>query len=221
MGPTGVAALKEIFKAAEEAGLSTEDINIYLKGKGYLKTKDKPSSLRTDKKSDEIILAEVDVYKKGYSLLSTLIFKVYPVFFFLSLFMFPIFKMVTMSTCLLSDLMPFGDVVAAPFINCDMCRGLLGAPRLSNLSKDDFIRNYAYTGRPILVEGAALNWSAVQTFSYDYFKSLYLSVPSSLDEDFSTPQFFSYSSNIKDLRDLFSLPNEVASMETEKWYIGW
>ena len=73
----------------------------------------------------------------------------------------------------------------------------------------------------MVIEGAADDWSAMNVFSYDYFKDLYLRTPGSLDDDNIKGQFFSYSSNIMDLKELFNLPVERAEMKIERWYIGW
>lgn len=209
-----VAQIRELLKTAKTRGLTDENIAVYLRGKGQ------PFTFTTDKKTDKVVPVEVDVYQRSWSLLNTLIFKIYPILFISSLFIYPLFKMVTMSTCLVSGVSPIGEVVS-PILDCDMCRGVNEAPRLSDLGKEDFIRNYAYTGKPLLVEGAVSNWSALHVFSYDYFKSIYDSSPSSLDEDDSNGQFFSYSSSIYNLKHFFSLPRDMVSMKTEKWYIGW
>ena len=102
-----------------------------------------------------------------------------------------------------------------------VCEGVTGAFRFANLSREDFVRNHAYSAKPIVVEGAALGWSAMDVFSYEYFKDLYLRIPGSLDDDNIKGQFFSYSSNIMDLKDLFRQPTKHAEMKTERWYIGW
>lgn len=102
-----------------------------------------------------------------------------------------------------------------------MCEGVTGALRFVNLSREDFVHHHAYSAKPIVVEGAALGWSAIDVFSYDYFKDLYQQIPGSLADDNIKGQFFSYSSNIMDLKDFFQLPTEQAEMKTERWYIGW
>ena len=102
-----------------------------------------------------------------------------------------------------------------------VCEGVTGALRFVNLSREDFVHHHAYSAKPIVVEGAALRWPAMDVFSYDYFKNLYLQTPGSLDDDNIKGQFFSYSSNIMDLKNLFELPTEHVEMKTERWYIGW
>lgn len=212
-----VAGIRRLLKTAKARGLTDEDINRYLKENGYSFTS------RTNKKTDEVVEGKQPVpYKtRACSLINLVAFKLSPALLILYTLLYPLFNgMVAGSTCLVTHLSPFGEVIV-PLANCDMCRGVHGAPRLSNLSREDFVRHYAYSSRPILVEGAVLNWSAVEVFSYDYFKDLYLSVPGSLEEDNFTGQFFAYNSNVGNLKELFSLPVEVASMQAEKWYVGW
>lgn len=195
-----VLRVRKVIKGARERGMSDEDIGKCFRRNGYVET--------------------ADPWQRGRSLLNCLLFKVYPAIFAVLLVSYPLFRLAGGYACLLVEVSPFGEAVN-PVMDCKICEGVTEAPRLTNLSKDDFMRNYAYTSRPILVVGAVLNWSAVDVFSYEYFKSLYMDSPESLEEDNSRGQFFAYSSNIHDLKDLFSLPSEVASMETEKWYIGW
>lgn len=197
-----IARIRRMIREAKSGGMTGKEIKRCFQEKGY--------------RYEE----EFDPYTKSCSILNCLLFKVYPVIFLLLMLSYPLVRMLSGYACLLVEVSPFGEVVN-PMVNCDICEGVTGAPRLRNLSRDDFMRNYAYTSRPILVEGAVLNWSAVEVFSYDFFKELYMSRPESLEEDNSRGQFFAYSSNIGSLQDLFSLPSEVASMQSEKWYIGW
>ena len=206
-----VQKLKKIFENAKAKGLTETELKSFLHENGCLPA---------DKKTDDVNLEGPSVYQRSCSLLNTLIFKVYPIIFLLCLSVYPLYKLAVGSPCLVNEVSPFGEILT-PLVSCKMCEGVTGAPRLTNLSKEDFVRNYAYNGRPILVEGAVLHWSAIKVFSYEYFKDLYLSAPASLEEDKNSGQFFSYSSSIEDLEHLFSLPDEVASMATEKWYIGW
>ena len=48
-----------------------------------------------------------------------------------------------------------------------------------------------------------------------------MQVPEAMDADINSGHFFSYSSRIKDLKELFEMSAERASMASEKWYIGW
>ncbi len=206
-----IIGIKKILVEAKAKGLTEKDLQTYLLEQGYLPA---------DKKTDGVSLDEPSAYTRSLSLLNSLIFKWYPIFFAFCLFLYPLYKLGTGSPCLVNEVSPFGEIVT-PLVDCSICEGVTGAPRFSNISQDEFVKNYAYNGKPILVEGAVLHWSAIKVFSYEYFKNLYLSAPSSLEEDGNRGQFFSYSSNVHDLHHLFSLPDEVASMSAEKWYIGW
>ena len=41
------------------------------------------------------------------------------------------------------------------------------------LFQEEFLEKYAFSMQPVLVEDAQLNWTASETFSYDYFKKIY------------------------------------------------
>lgn len=58
---------------------------------------------------------------------------------------------------------PFTMEMLRPLANCSaMCQGLEdGVPRLETISKEDFMNNFAKTGRPLLVTGVASKWPAL------------------------------------------------------------
>ena len=123
-------------------------------------------------------------------------------------------------TCLTSWLSL--DQVSLPAHTCDFCVNITGALRLSNLSKTEFVTKYAYSGIPIVVTDATDRWKARKVFSYEFFKDLYLKNPRALDNDHNDGQFFAYRSDVNDLYDLFSLPEDRSTLEGgKKWYIGW
>lgn len=206
--------LSRIFEQAKSAGLSDEEIKQCLRDEGLLQP---PSAHAADQDKD-IIYQKLS--EKAWNILNILIFKVYPIVILCALFAYPLFKLYNGSPCLVTEVFPFSEAVI-PFSDCRMCEGVVEAPRLVNLSQEDFIRRYAYKSKPIVVVGAANDWPALDTFSYDYFKDLYTGMPGSLEGDNTQGQFFAYSSDIKDLEDLFELPSEVATMSKERWYIGW
>lgn len=154
------------------------------------------------------------------NLISFTFFKVIPALFCVFLLHFPLLQLFTGSTCVLSPPLMLTEIMH-PLVNCSMCQGVTEAPRFVNLTRKEFALHHAHSSRPIVVVGAALDWPAMQVFSYDYFRGLYYSFPESLDADTSKGQFFSYSSNIHDLKELFELTSERAAMITERWYIGW
>lgn len=116
---------------------------------------------------------------------------------------------------------PFDGLVSLPITDCSFCEGITEAPRIRNLSMDDFVRKYAYIGVPIVVTDATDGWRARRLFTYNYFKNLYANNPQSLEEDTNEGQFFTYRSDLDDLYDLFNLPEERAALRGKKWYIGW
>ena len=108
--------------------------------------------------------------------------------------------------------------ILGPLADCDFCKGVNHAPRLSNLSRVEFIQKYGFSGQPIIVTDATSTWKASSVFSYDFFKQLYLSRPGSLENDTEFGQFFRYSSNVRNLQELFNMSEDSAG---ERWYIGW
>lgn len=111
--------------------------------------------------------------------------------------------------------------IMGPLIDCNFCKGIDHAPRLSNLSQVEFIQKYGFSGQPIIVTDATSSWKAMSVFSYDFFKQLYMSRPGSLDNDTESGQFFQYSSNIRNLQELFSMSEDSVKFKNERWYIGW
>lgn len=199
-----ISRLRSILTKARSAGVSERELRKYLEAEEFL-----PSGGGRGKPS-----------RYGCLSLHCIVFRVLPAVLLLSLFYFPLSELLNGSPCLVSQLSPFPEL-AHPVLNCSFCEGVTGAPRHVNLSRREFMHKYAYTGRPVVVVEAASSWPAINVFSYDYFKNLYLQTPESIDADKNSGQFFSYSSNIQNLQDLFDLSSERASMASEKWYIGW
>lgn len=56
--------------------------------------------------------------------------------------------------------------------NCDFCRTVTQIDRVSDLSSEQFEQKYAYTGRPVIVTDATVNWTASDVFSFNYLKSV-------------------------------------------------
>lgn len=75
---------------------------------------------------------------------------------------------------------------------------------------------YAYSGRPVVVVDAAINWTATEVFSFPFFKSLYEGVDGNC-------QFFPYRTEFKSLREVFEMSAGRSLLEkgTEPWYVGW
>ena len=109
-----------------------------------------------------------------------------------------------------------------PPVNCRICCGLTQVDHVSRLSHEQFEERYAYSGRPVIVTDAMSNWSALQTFNFEFFRGIYSHDSPTLvaSEDC---QFFPYESGFRNLSDVFLMTNERANLHSgsEPWYIGW
>lgn len=155
---------------------------------------------------------------------SFIMFIVLPILFLLtipSLFAYSAISTIREGSHCISWWLPFDGLVSLPPTDCSFCAGVTEAPRLKNLSIEDFVHKYAYTGVPIIVTDATSRWRARKLFTYNYFKELYADNPQSLEDDTKEGQFFTYRSDLDDLYDLFTLPEERAALRGKKWYIGW
>jgi histone arginine demethylase JMJD6 len=74
----------------------------------------------------------------------------------------------------------FFNSVTRPIDNCDsMCPpNLRKIERISNISKEDFLAKYAYTGVPVIITDAIAEWSALKTFNFKFLKDLYMNIDS-------------------------------------------
>ena len=158
---------------------------------------------------------------------STICFVVLPVLLAVSLILSPVVLIssaVRQGEACLSSILPIldnSDLVQRELNDCRFCEGLTEVPKLSNLSIEDFVYKYAYSGKPIMVSDATDQWPARKQFTYQFFKKLYVANLDSLDRDAEEGQFFSYRSDVLDLYDLFMLSDERAALRGKKWYIGW
>lgn len=111
-----------------------------------------------------------------------------------------------------------------PPVDCAFCRGIKGFDRVQQLSQEDFVGKYAYSGRPVIITDAQANWTATNHFSFDFFKKLYKKNSPVLNNDGSGErecQFFPYKTKFNGLYDVFKMPKKMQEMKGEKWYIGW
>jgi len=103
-----------------------------------------------------------------------------------------------------------------------MCEGVNEIPRVSNLSKEEFITKYAYNGRPVVITDAAQNWSAVNKFSFRFFKRLYAKNMEAAEENVEEGCiFFAYNSGFNSLSEALRMPRKRAEWRGKPWYIGW
>jgi len=109
-----------------------------------------------------------------------------------------------------------------PPVNCGICRGLTQVDQVSELSRELFEEHYAYSGRPVIVTDAMANWSALHTFNFEFFRSIYSHDSPTLVTS-EACQFFPYESGFSNLSEVFLMTSERASLHngSEPWYIGW
>lgn len=127
------------------------------------------------------------------------------------------------SKCLIEpDFVVLNEMARKP-TNCSLlCDGVNEIQRVSNLSKEEFISTYAYSGRPVVITDAAQNWSAVGAFSFKFFKRLYAkSDEADLDNVDEGCMFFAYKSGFQSLADALRMSNKRAQWKGKPWYIGW
>ena len=106
--------------------------------------------------------------------------------------------------------------------NCSlMCEGLREFPKVSNLSKGEFVAKFAYSGRPVVVTDAAVNWTALQTFNFTFLKNLHDSSKGSYRANEEECQFFPYKTEFQSLKEAFAMPKKRAEWKAAPWYFGW
>ena len=129
---------------------------------------------------------------------------------------------------------------AAPLQNChSICEGLNPISIVDNLSPEEFLSRYAYSGRPVLVRGATRDWSAKDQFSFDYFKRIFQShaeslvehdnsstkaqTPSEDNDDLEMCQFFPYRTGFNDLASFFNISEARSRLDSSEksYYVGW
>lgn len=89
------------------------------------------------------------------------------------------------------------------------------------MTRDYFLEHHAYTGSPVLIKGGASNWTALQLFSYEYFKLLYDKLEAYEENDELGCQFFYYKTNFRKLKQVFRMSKKRAALKKDQWYIGW
>ncbi|XP_054159823.1 uncharacterized protein LOC128958033 [Oppia nitens] len=110
-----------------------------------------------------------------------------------------------------------------PPTNCDICRNVNQFLVLENITKDEFAK-YAYNGQPIVVRGASKHWSALKTFSFDFFRQIYSQNPGAYESIERECQFFPFKTQFNHLSQVFAMPEERVRMTeqmSKPWYIGW
>ncbi|XP_060815186.1 uncharacterized protein LOC132906740 [Bombus pascuorum] len=116
----------------------------------------------------------------------------------------------------LAEAPSFTQKIFRPAEDCSMCRDVQQVDRISNVDPAIFEERYAYSGRPVVITDAMTNWTAMETFSFSFFKSLY-------DGEDANCQFFPYKTEFKSLQDVFDMSASRSLLEkgTKPWYVGW
>ena len=113
--------------------------------------------------------------------------------------------------------------ISRPMMDCSKCANIKSVPIVRNISKEEFTEKYAYTAVPVLIKEATQNWTAMDTFSYEYFKRIYTEKEDTLrliDEDC---QFFGYKTEFDSLEEALNMSKERADYKDgeQPWYFGW
>ncbi|XP_069166246.1 uncharacterized protein [Procambarus clarkii] len=111
--------------------------------------------------------------------------------------------------------------VFRPPVECAMCREVTHVERVSTITPQHFEHRYAYSGRPVVVTDGQKNWTAPETFSFDFFKSIYADDSPVLENFERDCQFFPYQTEFRNLRHVFNMSSERVQMRGDPWYIGW
>uniref|UniRef100_A0A1I8GHS9 Cupin_8 domain-containing protein n=1 Tax=Macrostomum lignano TaxID=282301 RepID=A0A1I8GHS9_9PLAT len=119
--------------------------------------------------------------------------------------------------CLLSAEDFIMEMSRAP-VNCGMCKDMREMPVEYNMTRELFLKKYAYTARPVLIKNVVKDWRALQNFSLDFFKNLYDSKPDSYKVQDDAGQFFAYKTEFGTLREALHMSEERRQKD---WYFGW
>lgn len=79
--------------------------------------------------------------------------------------------------------------------------------------------SYAYNGRPVIVKDALTNWTAMEAFSYEFFRELYTKESSSDGWRSHRCQFFPYKTEFRSLNEALTMSHQRRS--SRPWYFGW
>ena len=110
-----------------------------------------------------------------------------------------------------------------PPVDCSICIGIKEVDRVSGIKPELFEAKYAYNGHPVVITDATKSWSAIDTFSFDFFKSIYPKDSPALMNIEQNCQFFPYKTSFQTLGEVFNMSSDRAQMKdgSQPWYIGW
>ncbi|XP_023337908.1 bifunctional arginine demethylase and lysyl-hydroxylase JMJD6 isoform X2 [Eurytemora carolleeae] len=110
-------------------------------------------------------------------------------------------------------------------VDCDICKDVhkIDEIHVSELSVQLFEERYAYSDRPLVVRNATLDWKAMDTLNYYWFKEQYLSDPEILSYKHEDCWFNKYGTKeFRNLASVFRLNEDRIKLKDNKpWYVGW
>ncbi|XP_071106691.1 uncharacterized protein [Haliotis cracherodii] len=126
------------------------------------------------------------------------------------------------SKCLITN-NPLLSEMARPLADCEICRGLTSVPTERGISTERFVEKYAYSKVPVLIKEGTTNWTAMETFSYQFFKQLYTGTKGALVSVEEECQFFPYKTEFATLEEALNMTDERAALQPgeDPWYFGW
>lgn len=117
------------------------------------------------------------------------------------------------------------DLFRPPVLDCSMCAGMTSVDVRTNLTTKEFKDKYAYSSRPLLVTDGMEGWTAVDTFSFQFFQEVYATGSKALKSAEDDCQFFPYKTDFGKLGDVFNMTVDQAYLRdgsnSKPWYIGW
>lgn len=140
--------------------------------------------------------------------------------------------------CLVENNFVIGEI-SRPLFDCDVCRDLREAPIAIGISKAEFRDKYAYSSVPVLIKEATRDWTALDTFSFQYFKKIYRDADERRAEERKEGnqqtadteegsadnecQFFGYKTEFTGLKEALNMAKERSEYlpGEEPWYFGW
>jgi hypothetical protein len=113
--------------------------------------------------------------------------------------------------------------IARPPVDCGICIGIKDVDRVSNLTPDTFEDKYAYSGRPVVITDGTKSWTAIKTFTFEFFKNIYAHDSPVLLNVEENCQFFPYKTTFESLGEVFNMSSDRAHMKdgSKPWYVGW
>ncbi|GFT18873.1 uncharacterized protein NPIL_605511, partial [Nephila pilipes] len=83
----------------------------------------------------------------------------------------------------------------------------------------EFLNVFAYSTVPVIVTDGTKNWSAMNAFSFEFFRNLYLGNEDDVFWEVEREcQFFPYQTEFQSLAEVLSMNQTRAE---KPWYIGW